>query len=192
MNHATKTQVSSPVIVSTEIDTLSGKVQEGPLDAAFSKKPRTTEAICDEAHLTEQEISALSHEELVQTVIVLQQALAKAQAAPAPVLAPTSGNAALNWTPEKIAAKAESISLLVNKEIKKQMKWQPSCKQGKTKWSYQGMVPCREVFDEIFSNEKDAKKQWKMKKFSRVEFEDIFGYVEASVSDLVVLLSMLP
>lgn len=44
------------------------------------------------------------------------------------------------------------------------------------------MVPCREVFDEIFGNEKEAKKQWKMKKFSRVEFEDIFGYVEASVN----------
>jgi hypothetical protein len=149
---------------------------EGPLDAAFAKKPRPSPETIDEAHLTEAELSALSHEELVQTAMVLQKALAASQISAAAV----PKQSASIWTPEKVSEKAKTVRLLVNKEVKKQMKWQPSCKTGGTRWSYKGIVPCQEVFDKIFGNE-GGKKAWKMKKFSRAEFEGMFGHITASV-----------
>lgn len=155
----------------------SGK-SEGPLDAAFSKKPRPSPESIDEAQLTEAELNALSHAELVQTAIVLQKALAASKDAGTAV----PKQSASIWTAEKVTEKSKTVRALVHKEIKKQMKWQPSCKTGSTRWSYKGVVPCQEVFDEVFGNEKGAKKQWKMKKFSKSEFVGIFGHIEASVS----------
>ncbi|KAK5693015.1 hypothetical protein LTR97_010491 [Elasticomyces elasticus] len=46
------------------------------------------------------------------------------------------------------------------------MKWQPSCKQGTTKWSYNGLVPHEDVFYKLFRFEK-PKKTWKVKKIDR-------------------------
>lgn len=119
--------------------------------------------------------------------MTLQKALAASLIAASTVAAaaivPKSQASTNIWTPEKTAEKAKTIRLLVHKEIKKQMKWQPSCKTGKTKWSYKGMVPCQEVFDKIFGGQDEGKKKmWKMKKFSRGEFEGMFGHISASVS----------
>jgi hypothetical protein len=68
---------------------------------------------------------------------------------------------------------------LCAKGIKKQMKWQPSCKQGRTKWSYEGVAPNREVFCSMFSFE-TAGKPFKQKKITVSEFGKLFGDISAS------------
>jgi hypothetical protein len=66
-------------------------------------------------------------------------------------------------------------------EIKKQMKWQPSCKKGSTKWSYIGIVPHEDVFYKLFGFEK-PKKPWKQKKIDMNDFENSIDHISASVS----------
>ncbi|BGP38663.1 hypothetical protein JCM10450v2_002613 [Rhodotorula kratochvilovae] len=63
------------------------------------------------------------------------------------------------------------------------MKWQPSCKQGTTKWSYSGVVPRQEVFYSLFGFEipKTKSKMWKQKKLSSDDFEKAIGYITASI-----------
>lgn len=68
-------------------------------------------------------------------------------------------------------------------EIKKQMKWQPSCKTGTTKWSYTGIVPHEDVFYKLFGFEK-PKKAWKQKKIDMADFEGKIGYISNSVSSV--------
>lgn len=43
-------------------------------------------------------------------------------------------------------------------EIKKQMKWQPSCKKASTKWRHTGIVPHKDVFYKLFEFEKPITK----------------------------------
>lgn len=84
------------------------------------------------------------------------------------------------WTEEKIAERALKTRTLVIAGIKKQMKWQPSCKTGKTKWSYAGMVPHEDVFYKLFGFEK-PKKAWKVKKMTTGEFAERFPGVRVEV-----------
>lgn len=72
-------------------------------------------------------------------------------------------------SPEKIAERACKIQDICHKEIEKQMKWQPSCKQGSTKRSYQCVVPSTEMFNKVFGVGEGAK-AWKQKKISTPEF----------------------
>lgn len=69
-------------------------------------------------------------------------------------------------------------------EIKKQMKWQPSCKTGTTKWSYTAKVPHEDVFYRLFGFEK-PKKAWKQKKIDMADFEKSIGEITNSVRSLV-------
>lgn len=85
------------------------------------------------------------------------------------------------WTPVKISERAQKIRDICAKEIKKQMKWQPSCKSGTTKWSYTEVVPNQEVFRAVMREENNAK-SWKLRKISTGEFAELFGHIEASVS----------
>jgi len=84
------------------------------------------------------------------------------------------------WTEEKIAERAVRTRNICITEIKKQMKWQPSCKTGKTKWSYTGMVPHEDVSYKLFRFEQ-PKKAWKVKKIPMGDFYQIFGSIDASV-----------
>ncbi|KAL7412035.1 hypothetical protein BDY24DRAFT_394400 [Mrakia frigida] len=66
------------------------------------------------------------------------------------------------------------------KGIEKQMKWQPSCKTGRTKWNYSAVVPSEAVFLEVF-NLVPEKKQWKVKKIPKDTFENLTGSIYASI-----------
>jgi len=127
------------------------------------------------------ELSAMSKEELIVLVQRLQEAAVQ-QDRDFQALAETSGNRAAKAeeTPEKINERALKIREICHKEIGKQMKWQPSCKQGSTKWSYQCVVPSTDVFNKVFKVEEGAK-PWKQKKISTTEFQQLFGHISKSV-----------
>lgn len=174
-----------PTIV--RLTPLQGK-SDGPLDAAFSKKARTSSILCDEATLTQEQLDELSTDESKAAIVTLQKALHDSHngVQKSRALAETTGNRGpptqdSTWTAEKVAERAEKVRDICHKEIKKQMKWQPSCKQGTTKWSYTGVVPNAEVFNKVFEIEEGAK-AWKQKKISTSEFGSIFGRITASVS----------
>ncbi|CAK4031438.1 Hypothetical predicted protein [Lecanosticta acicola] len=152
---------------------------DGATGVAFAKKQR----LCDEAALTEDELESMTNQELIEIVIILQKALHELQEKNTKALAESSGNAAKAaadiWTPEKVAERAAKARDICRKEIKKQMKWQPSCKRGSTKWSYQGIVPNVEVFNKMFNIDEKAK-AFKLKKIPRDDFGGMFGYISAS------------
>lgn len=85
------------------------------------------------------------------------------------------------WSPEKIADRAEKIRSICQKEVKKQLKWVPSCKKGTARWSYTAAVPVRDVYIKMFDLDANAK-EVKGKKLSLDEFRRAIGNVEASVS----------
>ncbi|MCJ1446706.1 MAG: hypothetical protein MMC23_007212 [Stictis urceolatum] len=123
-------------------------------------------------------MKSLSKENLIEHYRVLQQAykgLAKDHAVG------NSTPAALS--PEDLEKKVAAQSSAVHKGTKKQMKWQPSCKMGRTKWSYTGICPNKEVFLSLF-NRKDEKKACKRKKISISDFETAIGSITASVGYL--------
>ena len=170
--------VSSPVspIIAAHLIVETGKAND-VLEKLHDKKQKVNADIEQTGFVDEEMLQQMSKEELVETVRSLQTALLEAKA--------NSSNQkdlpeAL-WTPEKVKERATKAKDIARKEIKKQMKWQPSCKQGLTKWSYTGVVPHEDVFKKMFAvGAKD--KPWKQKKISRGEFIELFGDIEASVS----------
>ncbi|GAA5883160.1 hypothetical protein JCM16303_006119 [Sporobolomyces ruberrimus] len=87
------------------------------------------------------------------------------------------------WSDEKVATKVQQIKQMANKDIAKQLKWQPSCKTGTTKWSYTGMVPNDRVFFALFDLPvpRLKKEHWKVKKLPMKDFEDCIGRVRNSM-----------
>ncbi|KAK6409588.1 hypothetical protein LTR81_016128 [Elasticomyces elasticus] len=135
-------------------------------NAPAPKKARTQRLQPGEHTLAS--LLALPHEALAAYALSLQQK------------GLLNGSAAETWSEEKIAERADKTRDVCRAEIKKQMKWQPSCKQGSTKWSYNGLVPHEDVFYKLFRFEK-PKKPWKVKKIDRGEFDDIMDGISASV-----------
>lgn len=123
---------------------------------------------------------ALSHDELAKHALDLQNQLSALQQGG------SSASVGEVWTDEKITERASKTRDVCSKEIKKQMKWQPSCKQGKTKWDYTGIVPHEEVFYKLFGFEK-PKKPWKQKAIDMVDFEQRIGVISASVSFIQII-----
>lgn len=82
------------------------------------------------------------------------------------------------FTPERVAEKAKQMRELCVKGVKKQMKWQPSCKNGTTKWSFEGIVPNQDVFYAMFGF--SDVKPFKLKKVATLDFEKLFGCISAS------------
>jgi len=117
---------------------------------------------------------ALSHDELAKYALDLQNQLSALQQGD------SSASFGEVWTEEKIAERASKTRDVCSKEIKKQMKWQPSCKQGKTRWDYTGIVPHEDVFYKLFGFEK-PKKPWKQKAIDMVDFAQHIGIISASV-----------
>ncbi|KAI1140637.1 hypothetical protein F5Y05DRAFT_410484 [Hypoxylon sp. FL0543] len=79
--------------------------------------------------------------------------------------------------------KAYALRNLVYRQIKRQMKWTPSCRTGRARWSYNGGVANAAIFLRAFrleaTNEKG--KKWKQKKIPIDEFESCIGEVTASI-----------
>ena len=59
------------------------------------------------------------------------------------------------------------------------MKWQPSCKQGTTKWSFEAIAPNKDVFLKMFDFKSNSK-PFKLKRVPVGEFLGLFGSIEAS------------
>ena len=83
------------------------------------------------------------------------------------------------WTEKQVKETAAKLAVIAHKEIKKQMKWQPSCKRGSSKWSYTATVPDPAVLFALFNLEAGGK-QWKQKKLALAEFQDALGYIRVS------------
>ncbi|CAD6927697.1 unnamed protein product [Tilletia controversa] len=101
---------------------------------------------------------------------------ASSRAAPAA----SSSTAAPVWTPAKVAEAAQKIRKNTAAAIKKQMKWQPSCKKGTTKWSISVLAPTVEVLKAVFGFPA-TDKEVKLKKLTMEEFERAFGCIEVSI-----------
>ena len=83
------------------------------------------------------------------------------------------------WTDKQVKETAAKLAVIAHKEIKKQMKWQPSCKRGSSKWSYTATVPDPAILFALFNLEAGGKK-WKQKKLTLNEFQNALGDIEAS------------
>ena len=79
---------------------------------------------------------------------------------------------------------------MAHSAIRKQMKWQPSCRRGSSRWSYESVVPHEDVFFAAFELEKGDKKAWKQKKMSLKEFQDVVGELSANVGGILHLVSI--
>jgi hypothetical protein len=123
---------------------------------------------------------ALSHDELAKHALDLQNQLS------AVPQAGSSASAGEVWTEDKIAERARKTRDVCSTEIRKQMKWQPSCKKGSTKWSYSGMVPHEDVFYKLFRLEK-PKKPWKQKAIDMSDFNQSIGAITSTVSLTLLL-----
>ena len=102
--------------------------------------------------MTEEQLCALSKDYLVNVVLRSQQALRDSddELRKGQVLVLTSANHGgklqeSNGTSERIKERVEKVREVCFREVKKQTKWQLSCKQSKTKRSYTGIVPNVEV-----------------------------------------------
>lgn len=59
------------------------------------------------------------------------------------------------------------------------MKWKPSCKTNSARWVYDGLCADPEVLGILLGL--DGPVTWKMKKFTKENFESAVGHIEASV-----------
>ncbi|MCJ1264624.1 hypothetical protein MMC22_004498 [Lobaria immixta] len=148
--------------------------------------------------MSQSELEKLSHEDLVAYVISLQDVVQKTIAAlgteqeksktllndasKRSALANSTNNvaAAQTLSPFQVAERADKLASMCARGIKKQMKWQPSCKNGTTRWSFSGVSPSTEVFFKMLRLPSGGK-PWKMKKISREDFESAVGDINASV-----------
>lgn len=93
--------------------------------------------------------------------------------------APNVGAADPNVTRQR----AYALRTTVYRQIKRQMKWTPSCRVGAARWSYTSSVPNPDVFFRAFRLEpvNTKGKTWKQKKMPIYDFESCVGRVEASI-----------
>ncbi|KAG9554812.1 hypothetical protein KCU71_g10775, partial [Aureobasidium melanogenum] len=155
----------------TRDENASGSEDNSDFSPAPSKRARVSDK---SASHTLESLFALSHEDLAKHAFDLQVQLSALQ---------QSGSGASPgevWSEEKIAERAKKTRDVCAAEIKKQMKWQPSCKKGSTKWSYTGIVPHEDVFYKLFGFEK-PKKPWKQKKIDMNDFENSIDHISASI-----------
>ncbi|KAF1812947.1 hypothetical protein P152DRAFT_331654 [Eremomyces bilateralis CBS 781.70] len=130
--------------------------------------PATKKARTSDKPKTLRQLQSMPLDDLAEYAFSLQEQLAARPPAPPPL------------SDEELEAKAVQLIDICRREIKKQMKWQPSCKRGTTKWSYQGMVPNEDVFYRMVRIEK-GNKGWKKKQMPMADFRRRFGHVEASI-----------
>ncbi|KAI0384393.1 hypothetical protein F5Y04DRAFT_277766 [Hypomontagnella monticulosa] len=85
--------------------------------------------------------------------------------------------------PSVIRQRAYTLRNAVYRQIKKQMKWTPSCRYGSARWSYTSSVPNPAVFFRMFRLEPTGPKgkKWKQKKMPIHDFEGCIGEVEGSL-----------
>ncbi|KAI0111027.1 hypothetical protein F4776DRAFT_358024 [Hypoxylon sp. NC0597] len=104
-----------------------------------------------------------------------------ATTAAAPNAAPQPDGAQLDS--KVVQDKAYALRNVVYRQIKRQMKWTPSCRVGRARWSYNGGAANAAVFLRAFRLEatNNKGKKWKQKKIPIDDFESCIGQVEASI-----------
>ncbi|KAG9550876.1 hypothetical protein KCU79_g13607, partial [Aureobasidium melanogenum] len=137
----------------TRDENASGSEDNSDFSPAPSKRARVSEKSA--SHILES-LLALSHEDLARNAFDLQVQLSALQ---------------------------QSGSGASSAETKKQMKWQPSCKKGSTKWSCTGIMPHEDVFYKLFELEK-PKKPWKQKKIDMNDFENSIDHIRIRYGSL--------
>lgn len=140
-----------------------------------------------------QDVTSMSHDTLVEHAVDLEARLSEANAKirkledqlnkqSKTTNAPANNSSESTLTKEQVREKADKLADVARREIKKQMKWVPSCKRGTAKWSYTASVPNESVLYRIFRLTADPKgKKWKQKKLPVVDFERGVGSIEASI-----------
>lgn len=73
----------------------------------------------------------------------------------------------------------ENLQIILQKQIKSQLKWKTSCKLGKAQWKYQGICGSDEIFKALMGCET----KFKRKKLSLEDFYKIVGtnHISASI-----------
>ncbi|KAF2877917.1 hypothetical protein BDV95DRAFT_600612 [Massariosphaeria phaeospora] len=131
---------------------------------AVSKRVKTSEPTG--TLLSEDELHEMTKEDLIQYTLQLQAEFA---ALPKPKV-PSA---------EEIEKKAEKAQDMLIRGIEKQMKWTPSCKTGKAKFTYDGTVLNETIFQEMLGLPASHTK--KMFKISVGYFMDNVGEPTGSV-----------
>ncbi|KAI4741603.1 hypothetical protein E4T50_07984 [Aureobasidium sp. EXF-12298] len=155
----------------TRDDNASGS--EDNSDSA-PKRARVSKKSSAPASHTLESLLALSHDELAQHALDLQNQLSTLQQGG------SSASSGEVWSEDKIAERARKTRDVCSTEIRKQMKYSPSCKKGNAKWSYTGIVPHEDVFYKLFGFEK-PKKLWKQKVIDMSDFHQHVGAITATI-----------
>uniref|UniRef100_A0A0W0G2F9 Uncharacterized protein n=1 Tax=Moniliophthora roreri TaxID=221103 RepID=A0A0W0G2F9_MONRR len=137
-----------------------------------AKKPRTIKAKSSASTASAMkalsELEAMSHTDLASYAFDLQTQLSQRAA--------VSGSGEFQWTPEKISERVAKTRDICAAEIKKQMKWQPSCKQISSQFGH----PFTLKSSDLFGIEKGGK-AWKIKKVPLSDFQNRVGWITASI-----------
>jgi len=150
---------------------VGGSSSTGVLNKANSQLASLVLANGVEFYEEEQADAADAVVKLAVYVKELEAALAEAKS--------SEGVPAKRKTRAELEAAADKIAKAAVSGIKKQMSWKPSCKTNSAKWSYDGLCTDAEVFGILLGL--DGPVTWKMKKFTKEEFENALGSIEASV-----------
>lgn len=82
-------------------------------------------------------------------------------------------------TKDQLEGAAQKIEKAARSGIRKQMTWKPTCKEGRAKWSYDGLCSDPEVFAVLLNLREPMKS--KTRKMPKDEFEQCFGDLDVSV-----------
>ncbi|CAL8579199.1 hypothetical protein XPA_004950 [Xanthoria parietina] len=133
--------------------------------ASAAKRARLSNQ--DQDMIPKDRLEAMGKDDLVAHILKLQaQILSTSQASPSPPATP-------GLTEEEIHRKASKARDMMEKGIKSQMKWKPSCKTGAARFSYSGVVASTQVFLKMFHLDTDWKK--KQLQFPPADFQDTTG-----------------
>ncbi|KAL9003764.1 MAG: hypothetical protein Q9188_003388 [Gyalolechia gomerana] len=113
---------------------------------------------------TEEQLRSMTKDDLIAHILNLQsQITCAAGASPSPPTTP-------ELLVEDIRRKVSKARDMMEKGIRSQMKWKPSCKTGNVRFSYSGVVASPTIFLTLFRLSADWKK--KQIKLEPVEFQD--------------------
>lgn len=115
----------------------------------------------------------MSKPELIEEIQRRDQIISELKKKARKTSANSSPSPAVADNPEKVAAQVQKLKKLAAQQIKKQMKWKPSCKHGTARWSYSALVD-ENVFREFRGGLKAGEKT-KGTKMSTDAFEDLLG-----------------
>ncbi|CAE6506738.1 unnamed protein product [Rhizoctonia solani] len=91
----------------------------------------------------------------------------------------TGGDAPPLKTPKQIQAEVTVLKGLIKRGIEKLMCWKPTCKEGRTKFAFEGVCSDPRVFGTVFGS--NGPPNWRTKKYTYPEFEDFVGNVRGQV-----------